>query len=238
MTSIHTKKPAHASETTFAFQIPANSTLFSSTDSRKPYIFAFSTFPPEGQGASSRLSVHRQVGFITLDITKDFSPPSSDSPSLPPSNYPKPNPNPKPNKQGTITQGTNQHYSRMEKLIILHGFFASLGFLVILPAGSLVARYSRAFTMSWFKYHWKTNFLIAGPVITFGVALGPVIVQSKKSYRTHFANAHEVFFSSTNLWFLELTHRPFFPLSDLRYPSLDSLLCPSIARAIHPRTPK
>jgi hypothetical protein len=83
-------------------------------------------------------------------------------------------------------------YSRVENLIRLHAFLVSFGFLVLLPLGALVARYSRVFKVKWFPYHWKINFYIAGPVITVGVLLGPIIVFSKERYRIHFANGHEV----------------------------------------------
>jgi len=75
---------------------------------------------------------------------------------------------------------------------MLHGLLVSFGFLILLPAGALIGRYGRAFTNKWFKYHWMTNLGIAGPVITTGALLGPVIVYNKDRYRTHFINAHEV----------------------------------------------
>lgn len=90
-------KPVHASATTFVFQIPANSTLISSSD--KHYIVAFSIYPPEGQDPTAHLSPHRQVGSVTLDVTKDFVAPSSSSS---PSNTPKTKT--KPNKQEAIAQ--------------------------------------------------------------------------------------------------------------------------------------
>jgi hypothetical protein len=80
----------------------------------------------------------------------------------------------------------------MEKVIILHAFCVSLGFLVLLPAGSLIGRWGRSFTSEWFKAHWVSNMLFALPIITLGVLLGPVIVYIKPTFRTHLANAHEV----------------------------------------------
>ena len=111
---------------------------------------------------------------MNLDLTKEFEAPHVSPHAPPPSSM-----------VGVESQKT-------ERLILLHAFFVSFGFLVLLPAGSLFARYARAFTTGWFKYHWKMNFVVAGPVITIGVLLGPLIVFSKTSYRIHFANAHEV----------------------------------------------
>jgi hypothetical protein len=80
----------------------------------------------------------------------------------------------------------------MEKVIVLHAFSVSLGFLFLLPAGSLIARWGRSFTPEWFKAHWISNMVLALPVITLGVLLGPVIVYIKPTFRIHLANAHEV----------------------------------------------
>lgn len=79
-----------------------------------------------------------------------------------------------------------------ETFIIYHAFFVSLGFLVLLPAGSLIGRWARAFTPKWFKIHRLVNMSFALPIITLGVLLGPVVVITKPTFRIHFANAHEV----------------------------------------------
>lgn len=87
---------------------------------------------------------------------------------------------------------TAEKYSKLENLIRLHAFLVSFGFLVLLPLGALVARYSRVYNVKLFPYHWKINFYVAGPIITVGVLLGPIIVFSKETFRIHFANGHEV----------------------------------------------
>jgi hypothetical protein len=43
-----------------------------------------------------------------------------------------------------------------------------------------------------FKAHWISNMVLALPVITLGVLLGPVIVYIKPTFQIHLANAHEV----------------------------------------------
>lgn len=73
-----------------------------------------------------------------------------------------------------------------------HALLCSIGFLILLPIGALVPRYTRTlrykwvpyhptnkfwnltFTTSsrWFHAHWPIQFLIAGPVIFAGCALG------------------------------------------------------------------
>lgn len=140
-------------------------------------IFAYSPNTPD-KDPSSALSVHHETGYFTFDLTKEFV---SSFATTSGANV----------ASGQTTTKTSS-YGRLEKLIILHGFFVSFGFLVILPTGSLIGRWARSFTSTWFKAHWVSNMVVAAPVITFGVILGPVIVSAKESFRIHFANAHEV----------------------------------------------
>lgn len=41
-----------------------------------------------------------------------------------------------------------------EKIIVVHGILSFLGFLVLMPAGALVARYMRVYSPRWFRLHW------------------------------------------------------------------------------------
>lgn len=58
-----------------------------------------------------------------------------------------------------------------ERLIVLHALSMSFGFLVLLPAGALLARYARPFTTMWFKIHRMCNMYVALPVIILGFVL-------------------------------------------------------------------
>lgn len=165
-----------ARTTTFAFQVPANKSLLASSDPKEHLIFGISTVKPD-KDAGAALARHQHTGYFTFDLTKEFVPQDKSGPK---------------NTGPSIQQGTNLAYKKFEKLIILHGFLVSVGFLVLLPAGSLIARYGRTFTPKWFKLHQLSNGMIAGPVITLGVLLGPVVVYSKTSFRIHLANSHEV----------------------------------------------
>jgi len=53
-----------------------------------------------------------------------------------------------------------------------HSLLASLSFLVILPAGVLIARYLRTFTNRWFHVHWIINGLIGFPLIVAAGVMG------------------------------------------------------------------
>jgi len=162
-----------ADSATYAFQIPANNSLLQSNNPSESLIFAYSNFLPD-KSPDANLRKHKRVGHLTLDLTKEFvSPvfPILDTPSIKP----------------TATRSTSN-----EIFIIYHAFFVSLGFLVLLPAGSLIGRWARGFTPKWFKIHRLVNMSFALPIITLGVLLGPVVVITKPTFRTHFANAHEI----------------------------------------------
>lgn len=62
--------------------------------------------------------------------------------------------------------------SQVEKDARNHALLCSIGFLILLPLGSLTARYLRTLTNGWWFGHWLTNFVVAGPVIFAGWALG------------------------------------------------------------------
>ena len=47
-----------------------------------------------------------------------------------------------------------------------------ISFLVLLPAGALLARWLRTFSHHWFKGHWIIQFYITGPLIVTGIGLG------------------------------------------------------------------
>ncbi|KAF9448143.1 hypothetical protein P691DRAFT_670095 [Macrolepiota fuliginosa MF-IS2] len=77
----------------------------------------------------------------------------------------------------------------LEKQAKTHAILCTTGFLVLLPIGVLVARYTRTYTAKWWLAHWTIQFLISGPIIFAGWALG---------YKTtndiglgHFIDTHE-----------------------------------------------
>ncbi|KAJ8518574.1 hypothetical protein ONZ45_g4386 [Pleurotus djamor] len=56
-----------------------------------------------------------------------------------------------------------------------HALLCSIGYLVLLPLGTLFARYSRTFTNKWFYGHATWQLIFGGPVIFAGWALGTQI---------------------------------------------------------------
>jgi len=53
-----------------------------------------------------------------------------------------------------------------------HAILCTTGFLIILPLGSLFARYARTFTNKWLYVHGTIQFLVAGPIIFAGWSEG------------------------------------------------------------------
>ncbi|KAJ7694161.1 hypothetical protein B0H17DRAFT_473065 [Mycena rosella] len=164
---------------TTAFQIPVNK-----TDPRPgQIIWAYSLRRPDDDDASD-LTGHYVAGTVNMRVDT-FIP---DYPGQAP-------PAPAPGAGHTLpapSAGDSNAFNplpRYQKLI-WHGLLLSIGFLVLLPAGSLVARWARTFTPRWFKAHRVLNFYIALPIIAGGFILGPLAVLDRQA--KHFADAHQV----------------------------------------------
>ncbi|PPR01959.1 hypothetical protein CVT26_008741 [Gymnopilus dilepis] len=78
-----------------------------------------------------------------------------------------------------------------------HAILCTIGFLILLPIGSLVARYSRTLPYSrrswrifrWFWVHWIIQLVITAPIIGYGWALG---YRTTTAYELgHFKDPHE-----------------------------------------------
>ncbi|KAI0315873.1 hypothetical protein OF83DRAFT_1129912 [Amylostereum chailletii] len=59
-----------------------------------------------------------------------------------------------------------------ERLVRDHALLASIAWLVLIPLGTLTARWLRTFTKHWFLPHAVLNFLVAAPVFWAGWAKG------------------------------------------------------------------
>jgi hypothetical protein len=168
-------------------------------------IWAYSPTRPKSSDASSHIEFHRANGHFTLDLSKELPSDEVSSPTqakpIPSPTQEKQNSSPSPiqgNDKPPPTSGDHDTviispfgpYTKREKLLIIHAIFVSFGFLVLLPAGSLVARWGRTFTPIWFKAHRFSNLFLALPVITLGWVLGLTAVIQHDA--DHFSNAHEV----------------------------------------------
>jgi hypothetical protein len=142
------------------YSVPANS------DTTQSIVWAFGTRPPSSSAQDATFQQHLGMGTLALDLTKKLS---SSSPATPP-----------PPAKGLRPS---------QRIIVAHAVFCSIGFLLILPAGALLARFFRTFSHSWFKGHWILQFGIGGLIIFIGVMLGIGAVSSANSI--HFDSIHK-----------------------------------------------
>jgi len=181
-----------ANSTTFAFQVPANKTLLASAEPVERLIWAYAKSRP-AKFSWSVLTEHYRAGFLRLNFTKDV-PELDEVPQETPAQS-QPVDIHVHHDDDTISSMTETvdrtgPYRSFEKIIVSHAILLSLGFLVILPAGSLIARWGRTYTQTWFKAHWISNMGIALPLITVGWILGPIAINDHDS--SHLASTHQI----------------------------------------------
>ncbi|GJJ11392.1 hypothetical protein Clacol_005625 [Clathrus columnatus] len=163
------------------FTIPGTANL---TD----LIWAFGTTKPK-KPANSTLLKHTGAGTFTLDLTKTLPGDTNGTAGALPSS-----------KSSTTTP-----FLPYQKLIIAHAVIVSLGFLIFLPIGVLLARLTRTYNNKWFKGHWILQFVLgergnalslfkkgknlirekAGPAIIAGCILGFVAVNVQGGGESH-----------------------------------------------------
>lgn len=183
-----------------AFKIPSNKTaLVESPIERLIWAYGMTRPLPE---PDTDLLPHYRAGFIRVNFSKEAVPPPppvDKQMTLPtsPSDYtgiehhhvPTPsNGGDSATFESTIT--TAGPWGNHEKLIVAHGVLLSFGFLVFLPTGSLIARWTRTLTPKWFKAHSIINMSIAMPVILIGWLLGPMAVVDHQA--AHLVSTHQV----------------------------------------------
>ncbi|KAF7304730.1 Cytochrome b561 domain-containing protein [Mycena kentingensis (nom. inval.)] len=149
---------------TRAFQIPINKT----DPHPGTMIWAYSIQRPT-DGPLSNLTGHLVAGTINMRLDKHVV---EDIPS-----------------QIVTTADSTGGFLRYSKAA-WHGIVVSIGFLVLLPGGSLVARLGRTFTPKWFQLHRMINFYIALPVIAVGWSLGAWTVYDRGM--GHLTDAHHL----------------------------------------------
>lgn len=138
-------------------------------------IWAFGTTKP-AEPADSTLLQHIQSGTFTLDLTKTL-PGGGAAGGIGGINGTSAIPLPR----GSL----NIPFLPYQKLIIAHAAIVSLGFLILLPSGVLLARLTRTYNNKWFKGHWILQFGLAGPAIIIGCVLGFLAVHEQGGGETH-----------------------------------------------------
>lgn len=160
-----------------AYTIPANS------DQKQSVIFAFGTQNPGSSAADATLAQHVDSGVLQLDLTKSSSTSTGSTGGTSSSGASTSS------GAGTSSSSDSIPLLAYQRMIVAHATFCTVGFLLFLPAGALLARYSRTFTSMWFKGHWIVQFALAGPSIVIGIALG--IQSVAEAGATHLDDDHK-----------------------------------------------
>ncbi|KAK0203899.1 hypothetical protein DFS33DRAFT_1260495 [Desarmillaria ectypa] len=71
-----------------------------------------------------------------------------------------------------MSQVPNFPLTSIEQQLKTHAILCTTGFLILLPVGVLVPRYTRIYTNKWFPVHLAIQLCISAPVIFSGWALG------------------------------------------------------------------
>ncbi|KAJ7115063.1 hypothetical protein C8R43DRAFT_902864 [Mycena crocata] len=79
--------------------------------------------------------------------------------------------------------------SPLESKARIHAHVAFFAYLVAMPLGIFIARYLRTFTNSWFWPHAIVNFVLTGPLVFTGFALG--YQTSSQAGAPHFSDPHQ-----------------------------------------------
>lgn len=124
------------------------------SNSQHTLIYAYATTVPISPEVDAHLAIHTEHGIMQFDLAND-SPTSTSSVSSASSSSPSPT--------STLHHALPVYdvpLSHYQRYIVVHAVFCALGFLVVLPAGILSARYLRTFTDTWFQSHWIIQFVI------------------------------------------------------------------------------
>ena len=112
-------------------------------------IWAFGTTNPNSNAADATLEQHIESAATTLDLSQPIS---SGNGTADPASDPN-----------ASSGASSQPLLPFQKMIVAHALLCTIGFLILLPAGALLARYARTFTSGWFQGHW---------VFQFGLGMG------------------------------------------------------------------
>ncbi|KAI0795460.1 hypothetical protein C8Q75DRAFT_712106 [Abortiporus biennis] len=151
-------------------------------------IWAFGATNPGSSAVDATLVQHLNSGPISLDLSQTISSSSKD-PTNPVFTIDQVTSGSAGSSSGTnggstTTQPVSSfHFPLLpfEKKIVAHAVLSMVGFIILLPAGALVARWTRTFTNMWFKGHWIIQLGLAAPVIIAGFALGVSAVETSGS---------------------------------------------------------
>jgi len=150
-----------------AFRIPMGA------DVQPKVVWAFGTdVPTSAVPEQATFRQHTSHGLLSFDLSKSTRVSALESPA--------------PNS-GNDTGGRpqTQPASRRDMIVLAHGVVCAIAYLVVMPAGALLARYYRTLSPAWFKGHWIVQFAIASPIVFIGVVLAITISRMGGKWGTH-----------------------------------------------------
>lgn len=148
-------------------------------------VWAFGITMPSNSSSSADLEQHLDAGPFTLNLTKSLDVPDTLSPTPTSSTVSSASSNTSlPSTSSILQDGAH------DMTLTAHAVLCFLGFLVILPLSTLLARWTRTRTTNWFRAHWVLNTVVGLPVVIIGWLLGPLSVSRQN--RVHVVNEHQV----------------------------------------------
>ncbi|KAI0371728.1 hypothetical protein BV20DRAFT_941333 [Pilatotrama ljubarskyi] len=167
-----------------AFDIPKDN------QTTQMLIWAFGVTIPGADPASS-IEQHLDAGQFSLDLAKTFQDDPTPASSLA-LNGSTPTPTAATALRPTSPQSSSQPPApkRTNGLLVAHAAFCAAGFLILLPLGTLVARWARVFTPRWLSAHWILNVVLGIPAVCVGWALGPLAVAQEG--KAHVVTMHQI----------------------------------------------
>lgn len=153
-----------------AFNIP---TVLSE---KRKIIWAYGRVRPDSSAVDARIHFHAGYGHAEFNLTKPI--------------IEEPEPEASEEVPEELESGVEDVASSpYQKTIITHAVICIIGFLIVLPVGSLIARYLRTFSPIWFQFHWVLQFIFGGTAAIFGGFLGYRSVEAAGA--SHYNDAHK-----------------------------------------------
>ncbi|KAG8895682.1 hypothetical protein FRC01_012249, partial [Tulasnella sp. 417] len=156
--------------TSIAFTLPLPTASLNAV----PLIWAYSTQRPSSSAVDATLVQHTNMGTFTIDLTQPMNALPTGTAVIGTSTQAA-GPTPTGTSSNSGSTSSDIALSASQRKIRTHGILMSIGFLVLLPLGVFIARYSRTIPFlkdKWFTAHWFVQFVLSGPIIFAGWALG------------------------------------------------------------------
>lgn len=122
-------------------------------------VYAIGPQRPSSSDSSAPIEIHRSTGQMRLDLSKPIEGSNDNGDSDSGTDNGSSAPDDQVPSGGSSEE--EEPLRKHEKVIVAHAAFMFIGYLVLLPAGALIARYLRTFSNVWYKIHWIIQ-VIAG----------------------------------------------------------------------------